>query len=478
MHGSSTALMTAIDVVMVILAVLAAASLRRRREGLKATGRDRGLPLSLVGLVLLAAFFAADLVARWVLPLAPGSDPMEWRSGLRQLEASWLWLAAAVGCVSVGLMRGARDRAELAEEHQQLSARALESEERFRRLSESTFEGVVVSRGGVIVDANGRFVELVGRSREELVGLRVADLVPEQDRQEVEERLLQRVEDTSEFTALRPDGTTLPVRVRARHLDLEGETLRITSVTDLSAEHDAIVALRESERELLASQQQQQALSRQLIELLEAERSHLARELHDEAGQALTAIKMNLQAVRREVSGERTLKRIDDALDISDETIAGLRRLALNLRPSLLDDLGLVTALRWLTEKGGRPSELEIVFDAEELQPRPDPQIETACFRIAQEALTNVYRHSGARHAEVSLRHHGGGLELRVSDDGAGFDAESLWRASGPERRLGILGMRERAQLVGGELEVESAPGRGTAVVARFGGGAEQPPTD
>jgi len=571
--------MTAIDLVMVSLALTAAWALRRCWSRLRASGRARGPLLSFTGLLLLTGVYAADLVARWALPLIAAPELAAQGTDSLHPGVTWLWLPVAAAFVFSGLLRSTGDDLELTEENERTFARMAASEERFRRLSQATFEGIAISRDGVVLDANDRCLELLGRPLDEVVGMRVTDLVVEAERDALDRSIRDRSEDTGEYRGLRSDGTTIPVRVRARHMEVDGETLRIASITDLSSEQEALAALRESEeryrtlvemapvpilagtvaaeggtllyanpaasgllgaadeaglvgrpigslfpsgeppaagdagdrpvrvlgadgaarhaavyrvegmyegraaqllilvdatgqqrvqRELRRSQAQHQALSRKLIEMLEAERSHLARELHDETGQAFTAVKMNLQALRQAVGDERTRRRIDETLRISDDAIKGLRRLALNLRPSLLDDLGLLAALRWLTDEGARRSEIEVSFDADEIRPRPTPEIETACFRIAQEALTNVFRHSGASRAEVSLRSLAELLELRVADNGTGFDAGLLWSDSGTERRLGILGMRERAQLVGGKLEVASTPGRGTVLVARF----------
>jgi signal transduction histidine kinase len=142
--------------------------------------------------------------------------------------------------------------------------------------------------------------------------------------------------------------------------------------------------------------------------------------------------------------------------------IEQVQTLAFELRPSMLDELGLVEALRFQVARFGERSRMRARFTATPIDVRAPADIETACFRIVQEALSNVARHARARHVEITLSRQDDALEIAVKDDGAGFDVEKL--RSG----LGLSGMGERAELAGGHLEIESAPGTGTAVRARF----------
>ena len=208
--------------------------------------------------------------------------------------------------------------------------------------------------------------------------------------------------------------------------------------------------------------------SQRLIEAQEAERHRVALDLHDDVGQLLTAIKLNLAAIQREAEASPLVRRVDEGLDLVDRAIERVREMALDLRPSLLDDLGLVAALRWyLDRETGRAGlTLEIVVDP--LPARLPPQIETACFRIAQEALTNVVRHARARRVRVELRQRGAELHLAIRDDGAGFDVGAVSSRRAPEASLGLQGMRERASIVGGHLDIDSRPGHGTEVRARL----------
>jgi PAS domain S-box-containing protein len=210
------------------------------------------------------------------------------------------------------------------------------------------------------------------------------------------------------------------------------------------------------------------ALSRQLLEVQEVERRHLARELHDEIGQTLTALKLNLQAVSKACPPDQPLPpALEDSLAVVDQAITEVRNLSLDLRPSLLDDLGLAPALRWYVQRQAQRGGLTVQLDTD-LDERLPPELETACFRVVQEALTNVLRHASARHVTVTLRRHDGGLGLGVQDDGVGFDVAAARLRAARGAGLGLLGMQERVQLLGGTIEFCSAPGQGTQIGIRF----------
>jgi PAS domain S-box-containing protein len=214
------------------------------------------------------------------------------------------------------------------------------------------------------------------------------------------------------------------------------------------------------ERDLNEANRQLKALSRHRVKVQEEERRHLARELHDEIGQALTAAKINLQAALEEPDRAKA-KRIHETTAILERLLGQVRQISLNLRPSILDDLGLVPALRSLLDEQGRLASVAVRFSAKNIPEDMDPEIQTTCFRIAQEAITNAVRHANAREMDVDLGREDGTFRLQVRDDGKGFDVES---AQEQTIGLGLLGMKERAALVGGRTRITSSPGKGTTV--------------
>ncbi len=244
-------------------------------------------------------------------------------------------------------------------------------------------------------------------------------------------------------------------------------------------------AARERERlfrQVRAARQRLQNLSHRLIEAQEAERRRLARELHDEIGQALTAVNLNLQAIQASLPDPDLRHRFAESTQIIAGTLEQVRALSLDLRPAVLDDLGLVAALEWYAERQAEVGKFACDFTAEPLPvPIPD-DIQTTCFRVAQEAFTNILRHAYARRVQVELRlcptKRGSGqrgragsateLVLTIRDNGVGFDLQAAKTRATRGASLGLLGMEERINLVGGHLQVESAVSHGTVICAHL----------
>ena len=228
----------------------------------------------------------------------------------------------------------------------------------------------------------------------------------------------------------------------------------------------------ETRRALEFSQERLRALSRRLLEVQEEERQRLARDLHDDIGQVLTALKIQLESLARSASGPQAGDGLGGPLHECAETtrhaLERVRQLSLSLRPLQLDDLGLAAALRSHLDRQARLGGLRPHFDAAEAPALVAPEIETACFRIAQEAITNVLRHAQGRNLWVRLFTAEGRLALSVRDDGVGFELDRARRRAAAGGSLGVVGMEERAALAGGSLELRTAPGQGTVLVATF----------
>jgi PAS domain S-box-containing protein len=271
-------------------------------------------------------------------------------------------------------------------------------------------------------------------------------------------------------------GSTQRDEYRLRHHD--GSCRFIESISSNHLAHPAISGIvfnyrditkrKQAEGRLRESRQRLQVLSRRLVEVQETERRHLARELHDEIGQALTATEMNLQTLIESPGAEALAPRLKESLQVIGHVQEQVHDLSLNLRPSMLDDLGLEPALRWYTQRQAALAGLQAEVRADPLPRRLHPAIETECFRVAQEALTNVVKHAKARSVIMELTTNEEQLHLSVRDDGVGFDVASVREQAVRGASLGILSMEERATLAGGGLQYHATPGQGAEVHAWF----------
>ena len=204
-----------------------------------------------------------------------------------------------------------------------------------------------------------------------------------------------------------------------------------------------------------------QALSRRLVEVQESERLYIARELHDEAGQALASLMIGLRHLEQTAADRPpVLAQIKELKQIADRVLEDLHRLAMDLKPASLDHLGLVPALRQHTETIRNQHDLSVQFEVVGQIERLPDEMETAIYRIVQEALTNVVRHSHAQRAAILLERRTDSLLIIIEDDGIGFD--SKFPAA---NQLGMVGMRERAEMLGGMLRLECAPAGGSTIV-------------
>ncbi|CAA9316796.1 MAG: integral membrane sensor signal transduction histidine kinase [uncultured Lysobacter sp.] len=229
---------------------------------------------------------------------------------------------------------------------------------------------------------------------------------------------------------------------------------------------DDLRALRQQYFDLLDRLQRNERefrrLGRSVWRVQEDERRRLARELHDGVGQNLTALKHRLSQLDESLAADDPARaHVDAALALCSDTLEDTRNLSRLLRPPILDDLGLASALRWLVRSSGEASGIDITLD---LQPLPDldGEMQTLLFRVAQEAINNATKHAKAQHIVVRLVARGDTLQLQVADDGRGFDPSQAVHAGGS----GLGGMRERLRLYDGRLELHSAPGEGTRVRA------------
>jgi signal transduction histidine kinase len=223
--------------------------------------------------------------------------------------------------------------------------------------------------------------------------------------------------------------------------------------------------------ELVRSRHALEQLSARLVDAQETERRAISRELHDEVGQSLGALLVDIGRLSTTLSGghPEVKAQLDNLKSVAERTFQSVRNIALLLRPSMLDDLGLAAALEWQGREVSRRSEMEVSVESESVPEDLPDEYKIYIYRLVQEALTNAVRHSGARNAKVVVERLANSIVVRVTDDGRGFDPVR-------SRGMGILGMEERVKHLGGVLRVESQPGKGATVAAELplpaGGGA------
>lgn len=231
-----------------------------------------------------------------------------------------------------------------------------------------------------------------------------------------------------------------------------------------------IEKLRFASQKIQESREELRALTEQQRTVREDEQKRIAREIHDELGQVLTGLKMDIHFLNRRVaSADSSSSRLEISNNLNDlsktidGTISSVRRIASELRPSILDDFGLIAAIEWQTQEFERKTKIPCFFRSDTDSIDLGPESNTSVFRIFQETLTNIARHANAKKVFVNFERAKSEIVMTVRDDGSGVDPDSLKR----KRSLGILGMQERSRLIGAELDIGAAPGGGTSVALR-----------
>jgi two-component system, NarL family, sensor histidine kinase UhpB len=244
-------------------------------------------------------------------------------------------------------------------------------------------------------------------------------------------------------------------RVRAGERSLRAPLTGVDSQADqLAAAFNMVLEALDEASRLRASQ---------IIQAQEQERQRIARELHDETSQVLTSLLISLTLLEKSVETREARERIADTRSLAHSTLRAIRNLSIDLRPSALDDLGLLPALRWYVKEYQKKCSIDVEFQATGFKERLPAEMETALYRIVQECLTNTAKHANANRVTINLNERER-VYARITDDGTGFDYEALLKTPGQERGLGLAGMNERAVLLDGTLNIQSTPGRGTII--------------
>jgi len=368
-------------------------------------------------------------------------------------------------------------------------ARRAKLDDATRRLGaivESSSDAILsVTPDGFVTTWNAGAERIFGYSATEMIGRSILTLIPDHLHRDKAWLLatVRGAHDIHTYDAVRltKNHRSIDVSVTLSPLwDAVGQFVGVSKVirdiserkraeTLLHQAHEALeLKVQERTAELRRANNSLRELSGRLMQVQEEERSRLARDLHDEVGQLLTALKIDLQDIQHGEIGEARFDSLTDSLVLVDHLLTQVRTLALDLRPSLLDDLGLVPALRWYANRQATRNGWTLSLSVEDMNGRVPAPIEVACFRVAQEALTNIAKYARAKRIDLTLRRQDEEVTLILQDDGVGFDVPSArQRAQGGES-IGLLGMEERALLAGGNLVIESEPGQGARLELRF----------
>ena len=387
-------------------------------------------------------------------------------AAMRGLDSPWLLglaIVVDIAAVGLGLLISARE-VMVADE------RSDASQARLAATVDSAMDAIITVDESQKIVLFNRAAERVFRCRrEEALGAALDRFIPQRFRTAHRGHVehfsstgvtARRMGDVTTLWALRAGGEEFPIEASISQAGEAGQRLFTVILRDIT--------LRKQHEDTLTQQQQElRELSARVLEAREVEKARIARELHDELGQLLTALKMDLAWLRERLpAGDAEISaKAEQMSAMLDQTVGSTRRISADLRPLMLDDLGLADAANWLVEDFARRSGVrcEIKVTPEGGLAGVESNIATAVYRALQESLTNIARHSGARNAWVSLAARNGALHFEVEDDGRGIAPEELAKA----RSLGLKGMRERVGYLGGSLEVSRAPRGGTRLRAQ-----------
>jgi len=334
-----------------------------------------------------------------------------------------------------------------------------ENEEKYRRLFNACSVAVIIFDAETLqfVDVNDAALSLYGYTKEEFLKLRQPDITaePEQSEDSIIKLLSGKLGTISVRYHKKKDGSIFPVEISTGLLTLRERRFLFGFINDITER-------KQSEESLRASREQLRNLSAHLQSAREQERIKIAREVHDDLGQALTALKMDIFWLKKRLPKEK--KQLQEKTEFMakavDMGIQTVKKIITDLRPGILDVLGLGAALEWQAEEFQKRTGVKCKLRIDSKGFAPDPERDTALFRIFQEALTNITQHADATAVTARLRKTGAGLELTVRDNGKGITQEQISKPGS----FGLSGVRERTHILGGKVEIKGVPGKGTTI--------------
>jgi PAS domain S-box-containing protein len=321
-------------------------------------------------------------------------------------------------------------------------------------------------RSGKFIRWNKRFETAAGYSSEEIGKMNKLDFFEGEDREIIKkciDDVFEKGGSNAEAWFLSKDKRKTPYYFTGTSIEIDDILYSIGIGTDMTERKKAEEELRISKENLKRSYEEIRQLASNIENIREEEKIKIAREIHDELGQQLTGLKMDVSWLAKKLNPEQAIlqEKTKEILSLLDETVRSVRRIASELRPGLLDDLGLVAAMEWQSEEFEKRFGIKVDFISSFNDAKIPSRIATGFFRIYQESLTNVARHSQAHQIIAALDQKKDEIVLQISDDGKGFDGKDIEN----KKTLGLLGMKERTMMMGGRYEINSKPGEGTTVI-------------
>jgi PAS domain S-box-containing protein len=309
------------------------------------------------------------------------------------------------------------------------------------------------------LDVNDAAIAFYGYSKEEFLDMNIRDLRPDNEYSKFSEIISSfksGITHAGTWKHKKKNGEVIKVNIITHDILYEGKQAKLVLANDITEKIEAEEKLQRSHEEL-------RQLATHLQDIREDERTRIAREIHDELGQQLTGLKMDISWLSKKINGQapEINQKLSESLVLIDDTVKTVRRIATQLRPSILDDLGLISAMEWQSEEFEKRFKIITVFKANITVLDIDAEVATGLFRVFQESLTNILRHSKASEVNASLHLEHESLTLQITDNGVGFEVDNI----GEKKTLGLLGMKERTLMMGGTYQITSDPGMGTTVL-------------
>jgi PAS domain S-box-containing protein len=331
------------------------------------------------------------------------------------------------------------------------------SELKFRRLTEATFEGVIIHENGILLEANPSALRMFGYELNEIAGRHVLEFAAEGSHEVIKKNILAPGEEPYEIVGLKKDGTQIVVEVMSNSLPYDQKVVRVVSIRDITHR-------KEWEARSLSYQKQLRSLASELTLTNERERRRMAAYLHDTIGQTLAFCKIKVGGLNEHVSDAEGRKTLLELRGLLDQSIHGTRSLTFELSPPILNELGFEAAVEWLVERMRLEHDLVVRLTLDGNKYNLDEDVRYALFSALRELLINVVKHSHALSASLSIQQVADNLELRVADEGTGFDPAGLTHRVGDESGFGLFNVKERIQSIGGTIKINSSIGGGTRV--------------